>query len=592
MGRPLLIWRLVVGDIKRRRAQSALLVVMIVTTTIALTLGLALHDVSKDPFARTRAATRGPDAIAQAGPAPGSSRPLPKQFAPFLHAPGVAGTAGPYPVAFVRLTAPGLDVPVEAEGRDTAPAAIDQPLLTTGHWIRPGDVVVERGLADSLGLHVGGTVDLGGHRFRVGGIALTTAWPFYPACKPGIVWVTRADAEGLATTSEPLGYVLDIRLTNRRADISSASSAFGSATRNEPSLVEPWEQIRTDDYRVIGLDQKVLVIGSVLLSMLAIASIAVLVGGRMAEQTRRVGLLKAVGGTPSLVAVVLLAENLLLALVAAVVGLAAGEELAPVLASPGEGLLAAGGSPQLRGSSVLLVIGVAAGVAATATLVPAIRGARTSTIRALNDPAHPPRRRPWLIAVSSRLPVPLLLGLRLVGRRTRRAVLTSAGLTVAVTMVVAALTVQHDLKLTDQRSAPVGMFISSAVGDQANHVLVVLSVILVILAAVSATFTAWATVIDARTSTALARTLGATPRQISAGLTTAQLLPALVAACLGIPAGLLLYQLAGGHVNEARPPFLWLLAVIAATLIAVAAVSAVPARIGAHRSVAEVLRAE
>ena len=37
----------------------------------------------------------------------------------------------------------------------------------------------------------------------------------------------------------------------------------------------------------------------------------------MAEQTRRVGLLKAVGGTPGLTAIVLLAENLVVALVAA-----------------------------------------------------------------------------------------------------------------------------------------------------------------------------------------------------------------------------------------------------------------------------------
>ena len=51
---------------------------------------------------------------------------------------------------------------------------------------------------------------------------------------------------------------------------------------------------------------------------------AVLVGGRLAEGTRRVGLLKATGGTPGLVAATFLAENLFLALVAALVGLLAG----------------------------------------------------------------------------------------------------------------------------------------------------------------------------------------------------------------------------------------------------------------------------
>ena len=61
-------------------------------------------------------------------------------------------------------------------------------------------------------------------------------------------------------------------------------------------------------------EQTVLSPGAWLPGLLAVASVAVLAGGRMAEQTRRTGLLKAVGGTPGLVAAVLLAENLILAL--------------------------------------------------------------------------------------------------------------------------------------------------------------------------------------------------------------------------------------------------------------------------------------
>jgi putative ABC transport system permease protein len=312
----------------------------------------------------------------------------------------------------------------------------------------------------------------------------------------------------------------------------------------------------------------------------------------MAEQTRRVGLLKAVGATPILVAAALLAENLLLALAAAVVGLVVGGLVAPAFASPGAGLLGATPAPSLTLGSIAVVLGVAAAVAAAATLAPAVRGARTSTMRALNDPAHPPRRRPLVIWLSAALPVPLLLGLRLVARRTRRAMLTAASLVVAVTMVVTALIVQRDLEVTHQGQAAVGFFTTSATVQSANHVLIVLSVVLVILATISAVFTAWATVIDAQTATALARALGATPRQVAAGLTAAQLLPALVAACLGIPCGLLLYQLAGGHLSEARPPLLWLLAVIPGTLVAVGVATTIPARAGARRPVAELLRTE
>lgn len=163
---------------------------------------------------------------------------------------------------------------------------------------------------------------------------------------------------------------------------------------------------------------------------------------------------------------------------------------------------------------------------------------------------------------------------------------------IAVAMVVAAITVEHDMAVTRSQST-VGQLVShNGVISKANHVLILLSVVLVILASVTATFTAWATVVDAQRATALARALGATPRQVSAGLTVAQLIPALGAACIGIPAGLLLYQAAGGKLSEAQPPVLLLVAVIPLTLLLVAVVTAAPARIGARRSVAEVLRAD
>jgi predicted lysophospholipase L1 biosynthesis ABC-type transport system permease subunit len=82
---------------------------------------------------------------------------------------------------------------------------------------------------------------------------------------------------------------------------------------------------------VVQDQQLVLLSGSWLVGSLAVASIAVLAGGRMADQTRRVGLLKAVGGTPRLVAAVLLAEYVVVALLAAAAGLAAGWLAAPLL---------------------------------------------------------------------------------------------------------------------------------------------------------------------------------------------------------------------------------------------------------------------
>jgi putative ABC transport system permease protein len=593
VGRVLLIWRLATGDIKRRRVQSALLLLMIVTTTTTLTIGLALHKVTDSPFARTRVATRGPDIVAEIGPDPSAGRGVARQFAPLVRAPGVAATGGPYPIGFARLTTRGINVDAETEGRDAAPARIDQPALTAGHWIAPGDIVIERGFADALGLHVGDTIRLDGRPFKVGGIAVSTAQCFYPVSTPGVIWLTRRDTEALATSTRPLGYLLDLNLNDpssaRSFENGNTANAFYNATNNDTkSFMSSWQDIEQSDFKVVSVDQKVLLIVSTLLALLAIASITVVVGSRMAEQTRRVGLLKAVGGTPLLVATVLLAENLLLALAATAVGVTIGQLVAPVLTNLGNGLLGTPPTPAITVDLAATVVLVAVAVAIGATVIPAIRGARTSTIRALNDPAHPPRRRPGLIALSARLPVPLLLGVRLVARRVRRSLLTAASMTIAVMMVVAALTLEHN----DQVRRRVSVIGTTTVAGRVTHLVFLLSAILIVLAALNAIFTTWATVIDAQRSTALAKALGATPGQITAGLTASQLIPGLLAACLGIPLGLALYQLAGGHVSEASPPVLWLLAVIPGTLIAVAVLTAIPARIGANRAVADVLRAD
>jgi membrane-associated protein len=157
-------------------------------------------------------------------------------------------------------------------------------------------------------------------------------------------------------------------------------------------------------------------------------------------------------------------------------------------------------------TTVWLVAAAALGVAVAATLAPALRAARTSTLRALNDPARPPRRRARTVAVSARLPVPMLLGLRLIARRQSRAILYTLS-----TMVF--------------------------------------------------------------------------------GLSAAQLAPAGLGALAGLPTGLAVYH-AATQDNFTAPPLWHLLAVLLGTITAVVAVTAVPARLGAHRPIAGILGAE
>src|SRR5215470_9220040 len=123
MGRILLVCRLAARDLRRHRAQAALLLLAITAAAATLTLGLALHGVTSQPYQQTRAATNGPDVVAylpvihQPGHRPGP----PAQATALTRAPGVTGHSGPYPLASAILRVHGITAGVEAEG--CAPAA-------------------------------------------------------------------------------------------------------------------------------------------------------------------------------------------------------------------------------------------------------------------------------------------------------------------------------------------------------------------------------------------------------------------------------------------------------------------------------------
>jgi putative ABC transport system permease protein len=627
MGRLFLVVRLAAADAHRHPLEAGLLLLAITAATATLGLGLALRGVTSDPYQRTRAATAGPDAVAglanvgppsaarRSGPGPGHEtlysndmRPSKRRTAGFIalvHAAGVVDHSGPYPVAWATLSHGTQTAGVAVEGRDETRARVDQPLATEGHWISGSDdAVVEAGYAQALGIHVGDRIRLNGRRFTVVGLAVTAAAPNYPSVQnvlggspfpdPGLVWVRRAAARSLATRALPLSYLLDLKLdpsVGRDAPPGVQGVDLGGGRVWHvgcPCSIVSANEILQQDAKLVAPEQRALTVGSWLLSLLAMASIMVLVGARMAEQERRVGQLKAVGATPVLVAAVLLLEHLGLALAAAGAGLLIGWLGAPLLTGPGAGLLGSTGAPSITLSGAVLVVALAIGVAAAATFVPTLRAARVSTIRALADAARPPRRSSRLISLSMRLPIPLLLGLRLTARRPRRAILAALSIAVTVTTVVAVLTVH-----SHQELMTIAGFssIDNPRTDRIDRGLILVSIPLLVLAAINALFIAWSTAIDARQPLAIARALGATPRQITVGLSSAQVIPALPGTILGIPAGIALVA-ALSHGDTTTAPTAWLVAVFLGTLLAVAALSSIPAGLSARQPVADRLRTE
>ena len=605
MGRLTLIVKLAMRDLRYRRGEAALLLLAIAAAASTLTMALALGGVTNQPYQQTRAATAGPDVVASYTDLP----PMPRAGSPaaglaalkaLTRASGVTHYSGPYPIGWAMLRFGNITAGAIAEGRQPGRAEVDQPKLLQGSWISNDGVVVERSFAAVLGVHVGDRISLDHRPFRVTGIAVTAATaPFpaadyalagtpFPSNDCGLIWVTESAAQSFATSALPSSYLLDLRLTSPAA--APAFAAAHSAGRFQSIMLLPWQQIAQQDGNIILNEQRVLLVGSWLLGLLAVASVAVIVGGRLAEQSRRVGLLKAVGGTPGLVATVLLIENLLVALAAAAVGLALGWLAAPLLTSPGAGLIGTAGAPSITGPTAAWVAALAIAVALLATFVPAIKAARTSTLSALADAARSPRRRRLAVALSRPMPVSLLLGVRLVARRPRRSLLSGMTVCITATAVYAVLEV-HAHQAQGGTSSPLSALANPGF-ERLDQVLLVLTVTLGALAAVNALFITQATAVDARHTAALARALGASRRQAAAALVAAQLISAVPGALLGIPAGIGLVRAVAHGGTTMVPPAWWLAAMVAGILAGLAVLTAIPARVSARRAPGEILAAE
>jgi putative ABC transport system permease protein len=194
--------------------------------------------------------------------------------------------------------------------------------------------------------------------------------------------------------------------------------------------------------------------------------------------------------------------------------------------------------------------------------------------------------------------VPLLLAMRVAARRPRRVVLSTLSIAVTVSGIVALL-FAHATVAVSQLGESAGTvnlnlfdvgFVSRAA--RVDQVLLIITIMLVALDGVNAIFITRAAVQDSKHASAVTRVLGATPQQVTAGLAAAQVLPAAAGALAGIPGGFALFRVASEGGSASQPPAWWLVAVVLGTVIAVAGLTSIPARIGARRPVAGILQSE
>jgi len=333
-----------------------------------------------------------------------------------------------------------------------------------------------------------------------------------------------------------------------------------------------------------------------------VATAAVIVAGRMAAQTRQIGTLKAVGVTPRQVVLALLVENLALAGLATLVGLGAGRIVAPRLADASLTILGQPETPALTWGRVAIVAGVAAAVVVLATVRPAVRGLRHSTVRSLASGARPPRRPGHMAnwAATASLPLVGVLGLRSAWRRPGRLLTNAVGLSLAVAMIVVAAGLRPSLArlaAADSTPARPGEALSAGAVDnlyeQVRTIVLGTAGLLVVLATINALIIAALAARDSARNHATLRAIGATPRQTTATLVVSQMGACLLAVALGLPLGLGLWSVMdGGDLPPVPVPATTLLAIAAIVPLGFAALVTLPARRWAHQPPARALTYE
>ncbi len=589
MGHLLLTWRLILHDMRRRPGEAVMFLLVVTVAGASLTLGAATTSAVSTGYARTRAATAGPDIMAS------TTSPDPSGLAERLaRAPGVTALGGPFFAFDTTIRAHGHSAHSAVVGRGSSPSAVDRPLVTSGTWVRPGGAVVERGLAQALGVNAGDSITVGGRSIPVVGTAISAAVEVYPwsdaAQGPGpsdlggMVLRTTADARA-AACGTPVVHLIYLKVSDP-----AATGRFGRSPAVEAVIAGSWvtfhywQDVLTTDTYMIKATRPTLVIGGWLLAVAAIVTLTALATVRATRDHRRAALLKAVGAGPGTVTAVLLAQHLLLTLLATALGLAAGTLAAPELVDPSAGLLDTVSPPDTR--TIVAAVVLALLVAVTGALGPAARAARASTVQALADPAHLLTRRSRLNAVTAYLPTSCLLGIRLLARRPGRAALAAAGTAATTLMVTALLTFRAELDAAPalERFGPIDVRT-----DRTGQVLLAVTLALVALSTLNTVLLGWSTAVQARRALTVTRTLGATPGQVVSALCVAQLLPAVPGVAAGVPAGLVLYWFFGTRV---APPGSWLLATALVILSAVGALTALPGWMHTRRPAGRVLSAE
>jgi putative ABC transport system permease protein len=432
------------GGLTRRRVQALVIAVVLLVSTGASVLGLALAIDSNAPFDHAFAAQRGADVTATVD----SSLATPAELAATRRLPQVTAAAGPFPEATTALqlgSQGGCSNPTPGNpcygpqtlpsmtlvGRASPEGPVDDVVLQSGHWAqRPGQLVLSSAEVSNGNLPPGTGLGL---EFMATGVAgtptLTVVGIATSVTGSADGWVVPAEIAKLSPAKVPASAQMLYRFRSAgsaaavRADVAAVTAAL---PRGAVPGAQSYLTVRQQEASGIGPIAPFLVaFGLTGLVMSALIVINV-VGGAVVAGYRRIGILKSIGFTPGQVVTAYTAA----ALAPAVAGCAAGLVLGNLLAAPLLGNAAnvyGVGSLGVPGWVDAAVAAAMCGLVGLAAVVAALRAGRLSAAAAIAAGRAPRSGRGYAahrLLGRLRLPRPVTIGLAAPFARPSRSAFT------------------------------------------------------------------------------------------------------------------------------------------------------------------------
>ncbi len=432
------------------------------------------------------------------------------QLAATAAAGGVTASAGPWPVAGFALRGKGgVFGGLLASGRPTPTDTIDRVTILAGRWwAAPGEIVLDQDTATLLDVGLGASVPLlpdpnPDKRFgrtppAGGGTPVlpapdasarpTTPGTSVTATVVGIAAsVSTPDVAGWLSPSDILTLVGPDAPPDRQmlyrvdpaasaADLTAALARItdGVSADDVVSSVT-YLQTKSDVESVAQLYVPVLLAFSIFALLAAAFTIANVVGGIVLNSYRDIGVMKAIGFTPTQVTAILLTQILVPVVFGTVLGVVAGVIASQPLVARTAQSFGLPGAVAVSPSVVVVVLAVSVGVCLLAAIGPAIDAGRLSAIGAITRGTAPSRRSDGgrLRRLGLRLPlgIPSRLGVAAGVAHPVRAAMTLGALVVGVAAVTFAVGMNLSLLRVERQldriqASPVRVELADPSADQ------------------------------------------------------------------------------------------------------------------------------